>query len=41
MIVAIIINMTPISIAVQALFKPYGEQLKAGWNNRKKKGDEA
>jgi simple sugar transport system permease protein len=41
MIVAIIIYMTAISIAVQALFKRYGEQLKAWWNNRKKKGDEA
>lgn len=41
MIVAIIIYMTAISIAVQALFKRYGEQLKAWRAKRQKKGDEA
>jgi len=41
MIVAIIIYMTAISITVQALFKRYGEQIKAWKINRKKKGDEA
>lgn len=41
MIVAIIIYMTAISITVQALFKRYGDQIKAWRINRKKKGDEA
>jgi general nucleoside transport system permease protein len=38
MIIAVIIYVTAISVALQAILKVYGEQISAWWKNRKTKG---
>jgi simple sugar transport system permease protein len=38
MIIAVIIYVTAISVALQAILKVYGEQISAWWKNRKVKG---
>ena len=38
MIIAVIIYVTAISIALQAIFKIYGDRIKIWWKNRKMKG---
>ncbi|MBU1142110.1 MAG: ABC transporter permease [Firmicutes bacterium] len=38
MIIAVIIYVTAISVALQAIFKVYGDRIKIWWKNRKMKG---